>query len=678
MGGHKQKKKTNFNWAKQEPYVLSNRSAPARNMRKTDIGSVIFGCTNSTINECLSKQLFGLPEGHFAYIKNISKGLALFLFNYSDRKLHGIFEAAGPGQMNIDKYAWVADGDDSGYTYYPAQVRICFRQECRPLSEQQFGPIIANNYYETKHFYFELDHHQTNQLISLFEVNPVNEVKYPQIPRPKRSFEVVPKNLNQTSTLSYASVLGDCSSSATATSSSHPTRQWSSLFKTESTIDEQSNGIQDSNSSFSASDAHEEKAEIPRAHTWDEEARIWNGQADSWDVQADTCDGEVDTWNGQSDTLGKQQANTWEQKPIVTADDGEVDTWNGQSDTLGELQTNTWGEQRANTWEEQQPIVTADEVTGFHTWEQPKTCEDRPSSESDETEEGDTEETENHENENSTEPDTVKEQEASNDLQSLVVKLMQEVKELKGSQTKQIVKVNVLQQELVQSKQEIDQLRTSLSNLVSRSGSIVDPADVDTQLLSKSQSNLVESVYIVGGFDGSSWMSTIESYFPYHDHKCSLSPMKFVKTYASAATFNAEIFHFGGGGYHTVESFNPTTNQWNSRPPLHWKNIYAAGASINDRLFVVGGANGSGGPSEVEYLDLIIGKWLPTRAMQSKRLGPAVAELNNALYVTGGYDGASYLSSVERFDPREEAWYNLPSMNTRKGCHSLVVLHQKL
>ncbi|GKV51821.1 hypothetical protein SLEP1_g58445 [Rubroshorea leprosula] len=46
--------------------------------------------------------------------------IALFLFNYSDRKLHGIFEAASCGQMNIDPYGWNIDGSER--TQYPAQL----------------------------------------------------------------------------------------------------------------------------------------------------------------------------------------------------------------------------------------------------------------------------------------------------------------------------------------------------------------------------------------------------------------------------------------------------------------------------------------------------------------------------------------------------------------------------
>ena len=66
--------------------------------------------------------LTGLPGPRFPYIKNMSEGLVLFLFNHHALKLHGIFEAAGPGHMNIDRHASVREGDNTGYTSIPAQV----------------------------------------------------------------------------------------------------------------------------------------------------------------------------------------------------------------------------------------------------------------------------------------------------------------------------------------------------------------------------------------------------------------------------------------------------------------------------------------------------------------------------------------------------------------------------
>lgn len=82
----------------------------------------------------------------------------------------------------------------------------------------------------------------------------------------------------------------------------------------------------------------------------------------------------------------------------------------------------------------------------------------------------------------------------------------------------------------------------------SGSRSIVDPAEVEDELLNKTGSKFVDSVYIVGGHDGSSWLTTLDSYYPSHDTKISLSPMQFVKKYASLATLNGELYHFGGEG----------------------------------------------------------------------------------------------------------------------------------
>ncbi|GMI71448.1 hypothetical protein like AT5G01660 [Hibiscus trionum] len=130
----------------------ANSFPASRNLRKNQLGGVIFGCKNATYKECLFKQLFGLPTQHFSYVKNIDPGLPLFLFNYSDRKLHGIFEAASHGQMNINPYGWTTDGSEK--TQYPAQVQIRVRQQCQPLSEEHFFKhLSASQYVKLEKFF---------------------------------------------------------------------------------------------------------------------------------------------------------------------------------------------------------------------------------------------------------------------------------------------------------------------------------------------------------------------------------------------------------------------------------------------------------------------------------------------------------------------------------------------
>jgi len=61
-----------------------------------------------------------------------------------------------------------------------------------------------------------------------------------------------------------------------------------------------------------------------------------------------------------------------------------------------------------------------------------------------------------------------------------------------------------------------------------------------------------------------------------------------------------------------------------------------------------------------------------------QRFALAATKLNGTIYAAGGYDGSMYLQSAERYDQREGVWVRLPSMNTRRGCHTLTVLGESL
>ncbi|XP_049374822.1 uncharacterized protein LOC125839888 [Solanum verrucosum] len=174
---------THSNSAPASPFQLKDGKA-FRNLPRDQLGGVIFGCKNTTIRECLEKQLVGLPSAHFIYVKNVNPGLPVFLFNYDDKKLHGIFEAASSGQMLINPYAWKKDGDER--TRFPAQVQIRVRLHCVPLQEDMFRPIIKDNYFKQHHFWFELDHTQSSKLISQLSslaYAPSSTPHYPELRR---------------------------------------------------------------------------------------------------------------------------------------------------------------------------------------------------------------------------------------------------------------------------------------------------------------------------------------------------------------------------------------------------------------------------------------------------------------------------------------------------------------
>lgn len=59
--------------------------------------------------------------------------------------------------------------------------------------------------------------------------------------------------------------------------------------------------------------------------------------------------------------------------------------------------------------------------------------------------------------------------------------------------------------------------------------------------------DLAELIFLVGGYDGSSWLSALDAYSPLQDVLTPLSPMNAVRSLASVAELNSELYVFGGG-----------------------------------------------------------------------------------------------------------------------------------
>ncbi|KAI4326804.1 hypothetical protein L6164_019335 [Bauhinia variegata] len=133
--------------------------------RNETIGGYIFVCNNDTMAENLQRQLFGLPPRYRDSVRAITPGLPLFLYNYSNHQLHGIFEAASFGGTNIDPSAW-EDKKCPGESRFPAQVRVITRKVCEPLEEDSFRPIL--HHYDGPKFRLELNVPEALSLLDIF------------------------------------------------------------------------------------------------------------------------------------------------------------------------------------------------------------------------------------------------------------------------------------------------------------------------------------------------------------------------------------------------------------------------------------------------------------------------------------------------------------------------------
>ncbi|XP_047329313.1 B2 protein-like [Impatiens glandulifera] len=134
--------------------------------RNETVGGYIFVCNNDTMQENLKRQLFGLPPRYRDSVRQIIPGLPIFLYNYSNHQLHGIFEAASFGGSNIDPSAW-EDKKNPGESRFPAQVRVVTRKICEPLEEDSFRPVL--HHYDGPKFRLELNIPETLSLLDIFE-----------------------------------------------------------------------------------------------------------------------------------------------------------------------------------------------------------------------------------------------------------------------------------------------------------------------------------------------------------------------------------------------------------------------------------------------------------------------------------------------------------------------------
>ncbi|KAG2616641.1 gigaxonin-like isoform X3 [Panicum virgatum] len=572
--------------------------------------------------------------------------MPLFLFNYSDRKLHGIFEAASPGQMYIDPYAWSNDG--SLRTTFPAQVRICTKTQYPPLLESQFKTLLGDNYYNHHHFYFELDHAQTRALISLFKslapsnlnqvpavsskrnlaVSPLpTKMKLPAVPDPKKVTEN-PKETNPFSVLS---------------NSASPFNWADDVDSASSTDEKKSEGL--------LSDCDD----LDDNHLQDQFVPHSNPDDASQNSSGKTVDQGVELLNSLNDQNG-----------AVNVDEIESEVHNSPGGV--------------GLQPERQTILEKLKELSFHRQQVAISSQDCVDSSSDQCVPDETQINENL----SCDPfDAAMEDKTSSDEFRGNDELLQIITAL----TK---RTEALEKKLIGSDQEI----LSLREVVKDSGRKVQQLEylVD-ELQFKFDSSLSHlgsmcntlakpSIFLIGGYNGVTWLSSLESFSPEKETLVGLTPMSSPRSYASAAALDGHIFAFGGGDgmswYNTVECYSSRNNEWTECPSLNRKKGSLAGICLNEKIYAIGGGDGNETYSEVEMFDPYLGKWICSPSMLLSRFALAATELNGVIYTTGGYDGSVYLESAEMYDPREGFWVRLPSMSTRRGCHALTVLGDAL
>ena len=129
------------------------------------------------------------------------------------------------------------------------------------------------------------------------------------------------------------------------------------------------------------------------------------------------------------------------------------------------------------------------------------------------------------------------------------------------------------------------------------------------------------------------------------------------------------------GGYNgssavaVLEAYNPVTNTWSTQAPMPAAQDQAAVAAVGDKLYVLGGVDSDGYVLKTCYVyDQPTNTWSTCAPMaQARYLAPA-GVVNGKIYIVGGASGLSInLSSVERYDPAANTWVTVAPLLTPRG-----------
>lgn len=712
------------------PPLVGDGCTNARNLYKKDLGGVIFGCKHSTMKECLSKQLFGLPHGHYSYVRNIGEGLPLFLFNYSDRKMYGIYEAASCGQMSFDVYAWTTGGLEK--TPFPAQVYVRIKRQCAPLDENQFGKVISDNYYTAHHFYFELDHAQARALISLFKPyssitnQPIQKDPFPKPPSRKSVSALTTGwnywkdiNVGNSSSSELPSNVKDVGSIDNVSewekpASSNGVKHLLSFPKKNESIDEDPEEIKPVNDNImdnlgSVSDNMESgneklQVEVDRVTVLLQKLVAEREQAKGSSSRENFA--EPFKHHKKASEYAHSEENFTEQyhhektSECTHVEDNftELDHHEKTSEyahieeNLSVLDHYEKTSKRAHVEKNYTELVHHEKVNGYAHGEENFTELDHheKNSEYAHSEEFFTEPGQNHATINKNthsekflnkladgglneEKFTISDLVRKNaELQRVIEKLSERTSNLEMQQVK-------VKDAYRNAEKEIQFLNGRVKELESKALKL---ANGPHEQILRSYLSPEDAIYLMGGFDGNSWLSSLECFHPFNDVIKHLQPMSYTRSYAASAALDGVIYVFGGGDgdswFDSVECYNPILNNWTLCPPMLRAKGSLGGVTLNGKIYAIGGGDGLECFSDVDMFDPIHGSWSKSWKLLTTRFCPAAAAADGAIYAVGGYDGNEHLRSVERLDPREGFWAEVPSMNVKRECHSVVNFNEKL
>jgi N-acetylneuraminic acid mutarotase len=169
-------------------------------------------------------------------------------------------------------------------------------------------------------------------------------------------------------------------------------------------------------------------------------------------------------------------------------------------------------------------------------------------------------------------------------------------------------------------------------------------------------------IYVIGGSDsGGTAQNLVDIYDPVTDTWTAGAVMPTARTGLVLEAMNGLLYALGGDDgtgvrIATTEIYNPAADTWSTGADMPTPRQWAGSAVLDGRIYVFGGSSSAtNAVATAEAYVPSADTWETRTNLNLARRGPASGLVDGKIYCIAGYNGG-YLTQVEEYDPHADAW----------------------
>lgn len=206
-------------------------------------------------------------------------------------------------------------------------------------------------------------------------------------------------------------------------------------------------------------------------------------------------------------------------------------------------------------------------------------------------------------------------------------------------------------------------------------------ASLHTRRSKMSVTACCDTIFAMGGFDGTTTLNSVESYNPTTNRWKFAAPMITMRRCTCAVSTGQHVYIIGGHDgaqiLNTIERYDVETDTWSGADiaTMTDRRSFPCAVCVNDDIFVMGGYDGHDTLRTCEVYNITHNEWSAIEAMSTARSNAGAAHMNRKIYVVGGWDGVS-LNSVEYYDLVIQEWVRVTSLpRPTTGVRCGIIVH---